>query len=84
MLWGGIAVGSVDNFIRPLLIGKKVQMPTFLLLFALFGGLQVYGFLGVFVAPVVVAMLLAFVDIYREEYLSAGPSEQGGPTAPLE
>jgi predicted PurR-regulated permease PerM len=78
LLWGAIAVGSVDNFVRPLVIGGRVEMPTLLLLFALLGGLQVYGFLGIFVAPVVVAVLLAFVDIYRETYVNAEPSVSPG------
>ena len=34
--------------------------------FALLGGVQVYGMLGILVAPVVVALLIAFVEIYRE------------------
>jgi predicted PurR-regulated permease PerM len=78
LLWGAVAVGSVDNFVRPLVIGGRVEMPTVLLLFALLGGLQVYGFLGIFVAPVVVAVLLAFVDIYRETYVNADPSVASG------
>jgi predicted PurR-regulated permease PerM len=68
LLWGVIVVSGSDNVIRTLLIGGRAKMPTFLLLFAILGGLQVYGFLGVFVAPVVVAALLSFVDIYRELY----------------
>ena len=78
LLWGAVAVGSVDNFVRPLVIGGRVQIPTLLLLFALLGGLQVYGFLGIFVAPVVVATLLAFVSIYREHYVDAEPSATPG------
>jgi predicted PurR-regulated permease PerM len=74
VLWGAIAIGSVDNFVRPLVIGGRVEMPTLLLLFVLLGGLQVYGFLGIFVAPVVVAVLLAFVEIYREHYMGEAPS----------
>jgi predicted PurR-regulated permease PerM len=66
LLWGLFAVGSVDNIVRPLMIGGRVQIPTVLLLFALLGGVQVYGMLGLVVAPVVVAILIAFVEIYRE------------------
>lgn len=68
LLWGMVIVSGSDNVIRTLLIGGRAKMPTFLLLFAILGGLQVYGFLGVFVAPVIVAALLSFVDIYRELY----------------
>ena len=53
----------------------RARLPTFLLLFTLLGGLQVYGFLGVFLAPVILATLLAFTDIYREIY--------AGPTSPI-
>ncbi len=71
LVWGVVVIGSVDNFVRPLVIGGRVKLPTLLLLFALFGGLQVYGFLGIFVAPVVLAVLLAFVEIYRERWVGA-------------
>jgi predicted PurR-regulated permease PerM len=66
LAWGAFAIGSVDNVLRPLMIGGRVQIPTVLLLFALLGGVQVYGMLGVLVAPVVVAILIGFVEIYRD------------------
>ena len=83
-IWRGIAlllcgaIGSVDNFVRPLVIGGRVEMPTFLLLFVLLGGLQVYGFLGIFVAPVAMAVLLALLEIYREHYMGEVPSAESG------
>lgn len=67
-LWGFLVVSMVDNVIRPLFIGGRARLPTFLLLFSILGGLQIYGFLGIFVAPVMVALLLSFVQIYRELY----------------
>ena len=72
LLWGLFAVGSVDNIVRPLMIGGRVQVPTVLLLFALLGGVQVYGMLGIIVAPVVVAILIGFVEIYREHFGADG------------
>ncbi len=67
-LWGALVVSTVDNWIKPLFIGGRTKLPTFLLLLSILGGLQTYGFLGVFLGPVVVAILVVFVDIYREEY----------------
>jgi predicted PurR-regulated permease PerM len=67
-LWGAGIVSSVDNLIKPLFIGGQARLPTFPLLLAILGGLVVYGFLGVFVGPVILAILLSFLDIYREEY----------------
>jgi predicted PurR-regulated permease PerM len=67
--WGMVVVSMVDNLLRPLLIGGRARLPTFLLLFSILGGVSVYGFVGVFVAPVIVAALLSFVDIYRDLYV---------------
>lgn len=68
VLWGMLAIGSIDNFVRPLVIGGRTNIPTVVLFFAILGGLKTYGFLGIFLAPVVVGMLVAFVRIYREQY----------------
>jgi predicted PurR-regulated permease PerM len=67
-IWGGLVVSTADNWIKPLFIGGRANLPTFLLLISILGGLKTYGFLGVFLGPVVLAILFAFVDIYREEY----------------
>ncbi len=67
-LWGLLLVSLPDNFLKPLLIGRKANIPTFILFIALLGGLQVYGFLGLLFGPLVVTLLTAFVQIYREEY----------------
>jgi len=75
-LWGLLVVSMVDNVIRPLFIGGRARLPTFLLLFAILGGLQIYGFLGVFVAPVMLALVLSFVQIYRELYPLGGPAPE--------
>jgi predicted PurR-regulated permease PerM len=82
LVWGFLAVSMVDNFIRPLIIGGRAQLPTFLLLFAILGGMSVYGFLGVFLAPVMLAALLSFLDIYRDLY--AAPTTAGAPAPPVE
>ncbi len=79
-LWGFAVVSTADNLIKPLFIGGRAKLPTFLLLLALLGGLSVYGFLGVFLGPVVVAILLAFIDIYREEYHDAAAPTGGDAT----
>jgi predicted PurR-regulated permease PerM len=67
-VWGVAVVSTADNFIKPLFIGGRANLPTFLLLISILGGLQVYGFLGVFLGPVVLAILIAFVEIYSAEY----------------
>ncbi len=71
LLWGLFVVGGVDNLIRPWIIGGRTQISTLLLFFGILGGLQVYGILGMFLAPVIIATLVALVRIYREQYGTA-------------
>jgi len=73
-LWGALVVSGIDNLVKPWLISGKAKLPSFLLLMSLLGGVREYGFLGAFLGPVVLATLLAFVDIYRQAYrLSVAP-----------
>jgi predicted PurR-regulated permease PerM len=74
--WGTIVIGSVDNFIRPLVIGGRTQIPTVFLFFGILGGLQAYGFLGMFLGPAVIAILLAFARIYRLQYAGDRPANR--------
>lgn len=67
-LWGALVISTVDNFLKPLLIGGKTKLPTLFLFLAILGGLSFYGFLGVFLGPVMLALFLTLIDIYRKEY----------------
>lgn len=67
-IWGGAIVSWVDNIVKPIFIGGAAKLPAFPLLFAILGGISVYGFLGVFLGPVILAILFSFVEIYRENY----------------
>jgi predicted PurR-regulated permease PerM len=68
LVWGTVVVSGVDNVLRPLIVGGRTQIPTVFLFFGILGGLQAYGFLGIFLAPAVMAILLAFIRIYLEVY----------------
>lgn len=76
--WGVLVIGSADNFIRPLIIGGRTQIPTILLFFGILGGLQAYGFLGMFLGPAIIAIVVTFARIYREQYATDAPTV--GPT----
>ena len=67
-VWGTVLVSLPYNFLKPMIIGKKAKLPTFFLFLGILGGLQVYGFLGILFGPLVVTLLTAFIQIYREEY----------------
>lgn len=80
MLWGGIAVTAVDNFVKPLVIGGQARLPTPILFFGILGGLQVFGFVGVFAGPATIAAFLSIVSIYRERLLEI-PDESAAESA---
>ncbi len=67
-LWGVLVISMVDNFLKPMLIGEKVRLPVLFLFFAILGGLSYYGFIGVFLGPVVLTLFLTLIRIYRQEY----------------
>ena len=58
-LWGAIVVGMVDNFLRPLLISGRAEVPTLAVFVGVMGGLQAFGFIGLFVGPIVLGLLVA-------------------------
>jgi predicted PurR-regulated permease PerM len=68
LAWGTLGIGAADNIIRPLVIGGRTEISTVFLFFGILGGLQAYGFVGMFLGPAVIAMLVAFTRIFREQY----------------
>jgi predicted PurR-regulated permease PerM len=60
-------VGMLDNIVRPLVVGTRVQANAFVLLLAMLGGVQAFGFLGIFIGPLVAAMLVAIGTMLSEE-----------------
>ena len=67
--WGFFVVSMIDNFLKPILIGSQARMPILLIFCGIIGGANVYGITGVIVGPILIAVLLAFVSIYREYYV---------------
>lgn len=65
--WGVLVVGTIDNVLRPYLISGRVQMHTLLIFFAVFGGVRAFGFLGLFIGPVILAVTLTVLSMLRDE-----------------
>jgi len=66
-IWAGILVGTVDEVLRPIVIGKQLDISPLLVLFSVLGGLVVLGPLGVLIGPLSVSLLHALLSIYREK-----------------
>jgi predicted PurR-regulated permease PerM len=67
-LWGVVVVGLVDNVIKPLLIKAGMEMRSAVVFFSLIGGLAAFGAIGLIVGPLVVALFLALLRIYRRDF----------------
>lgn len=68
VVWGGLVVALVDNLLAPYFIGHTMQLAPLFLFFSIVGGLAAYGFIGVFLGPILLAILLTVIHIYEEEY----------------
>ena len=80
LVWGAlIVVGLIDSLARPYLIGRRVEIPLFVLFFALLGGVIVWGAKGVIIGPILVAISPVLIDIYRDRYLRSPEVRSNGP-----
>ena len=67
LIWGLVVVSSIDNVLRPWVVGGRVELHPMVLLFFILGGVEAFGFLGLFLGPVVASVLAAVFAILREE-----------------
>ncbi len=68
VLYSAVVVGSIDNFLRPILMRGQAGMSSVVLFFAILGGVQAFGLLGVIYGPLVFTLVAAFLDLYAAEY----------------
>ncbi len=66
-IWGLAVVTTVPNIIRPWVIGGKVEVHPLVLLISILGGVQAFGFLGLFLGPVTASVLWALLGVIGEE-----------------
>ncbi|HWS73379.1 MAG TPA: AI-2E family transporter [Thermoanaerobaculia bacterium] len=66
--WGIIVISTIDNIVRPWAMKGKAQLPAIPLLFAVLGGMQAFGFVGLVLGPLVFSLLMAVVDIYKNSF----------------
>lgn len=67
LFWGAVVISLVDNFVRPWVVSGKAELHPLVLLFFILGGVEAFGFLGIFLGPVVASVLVAIFGMLREE-----------------
>jgi predicted PurR-regulated permease PerM len=71
LLFAGIFISTIDNFLRPKLISGKASVHPIIVLLGVLGGLAFFGAPGLIIGPVVLSIFLTFVKIYEEEKIEA-------------
>jgi predicted PurR-regulated permease PerM len=69
-----LVVGSIDNVLRPRLVGRDTRMHDLLILFSTLGGIMLFGVLGFIVGPIVAALFVTVWDIYGVAFKDALPT----------
>jgi predicted PurR-regulated permease PerM len=67
-VWGAAVVGTADNLLRPILIGRGLRIPTLLVFFSIFGGMMAFGLIGLFTGPLVVTLFLFLLEVAKREF----------------
>jgi len=64
-IWGVIIVGLVDNLLLPLVVGRGFTVHPVFVLFSIIGGILFFGPVGIFLGPLIIALLFALLEIYK-------------------
>ncbi len=67
LLFGMLIISSVDNIIKPIVIGGRTKLHTLLVFFSVLGGMKFFGFLGFILGPLIAALCLSLLEIYTFE-----------------
>jgi len=71
LAFGVFVITMVDNILRPILLGRDVQMHPLLIFLSTLGGISLFGFSGFVIGPIISSLLLAIWEMYDQFYLDA-------------
>jgi predicted PurR-regulated permease PerM len=79
---GGLVVSSIDNVLKPIIIRGRTDMHPLLVFLSVLGGLQAFGFLGILLGPLLVALFLTFLNFYQLEFQETLLRKKSSPATP--
>ena len=82
ILWCGLVVGTLDNLMRPWLVGRDTRMPDLMILLGTLGGLIAFGMAGVLIGPIVAALFITVWELYGESFRDVLPATAFGSPSP--
>lgn len=68
-LYGLLLISTIDNFVRPLVMKMGISIPYIVLFFSILGGLLTFGFVGIFLGPIIFTTLFTLALIYEKRVL---------------
>lgn len=71
LVYGLLVVGGIDYFLRPRIISSGSKIHPLTALIGVFGGLKLFGFTGIIIGPTIVALFVALISFYYEDYMKA-------------
>ncbi|MCX6723184.1 MAG: AI-2E family transporter, partial [Candidatus Staskawiczbacteria bacterium] len=71
LIWYALVHFSIDNIVAPKIIGSTTQIHPLLILLSILGGIELFGALGFFFGPIIVAIFLTLVESYKTNYISS-------------
>jgi predicted PurR-regulated permease PerM len=68
LAWAALLVGTIDNLLSPVLVGKRIELSPILMLFSVLGAVSLLGASGVIIGPLTVSVLHTLIKIYKEDF----------------
>lgn len=68
IIFGALVVSTIDNFLRPRLVGKETSLHPILVFLSTLGGIALFGIVGILLGPVIIVFFISLLDIYQIEF----------------
>ncbi len=76
LAFGALVISTVDNILRPIVMRRGTQLSPVITIIGIFGGIALFGFVGLFIGPIVLGMMKLIIDIWVREYPEPAPTQQ--------
>lgn len=70
LLYGTLVISLIDNILRPMIVSRRTEMNSAIVVIGMIGGLFVFGFLGIIIGPLILGYVILVLEIYRKKKIS--------------
>lgn len=75
-VWGAVVIGTADNVLYPILVGKDLHLHTVTIFFSVLGGVAAFGVSGLVIGPVIFAIADALLEVWSRRGPTRAPSRE--------